>query len=153
MNNVNLLIKVEGTDEYLDDALSEEQVSIYMGADVLTYSCFGEYDLDTDYEVVSRKYKSSKNTLTIVIRKIKETSLQSNTCGNKFKVIFLESKTNNQIIKGEYGYEEIVGMLNSGKVFFKVEEKAQLYRIVDKFYKVDSKGLAIFLKEIDLDEE
>lgn len=71
INNIKLLIKVENTNEYLEEYIEQEEAPIYMGADILTYSCFGEYDIDTDYEVISRKYKPNR-MITIVIREIEE---------------------------------------------------------------------------------
>ena len=70
-NNIKLLIKVKGTEEFLDEYIEYGELILYMQSDILTYTCFGELDEPKDYKVVCKKYNPCKRIATITIEEIK----------------------------------------------------------------------------------
>lgn len=68
----------------------------------------------------------------------------------EFKIVFINHKTSKQITKSNHSYEEVFSMFNSGKIILKVNDKVEMFSIVDKVYNIEKKGFAIFLKEAEL---
>lgn len=67
----------------------------------------------------------------------------------KFKVVFLDDDTNEEVTRSEHTYEEIAIMFNVTRLRLKIGDVIKVCDIKDKIYGIHENGLAVYVTEVD----
>lgn len=67
----------------------------------------------------------------------------------KFKVVFLDDDTNEEVTRSEHTYEEIAIMFNVTRLRLKIGDVIKVCDIKDKIDGIHENGLAVYVTEVD----